>query len=238
MLKIVKSFYLSGAILLLFCFVSCTRYFAPQQPGVQLVAVGDTTSAPVSAVSQRVAAYIKPYHDSLDAGMNTVLVQSAKRLAKGQPESELGNLLCDLFVEMGSQKYGKPIDVALTNSGGVRTEWQAGGISTGNVYEMMPFDNALVVVTLSGAQMRAFAEEFAKKKDPQAGMKIAIERGSNQVLELSVGGQPIDLQRNYTLITSDYVATSSDYAALFKNAVKYEALNYLMRDAILDYLRR
>ncbi|TAH09668.1 MAG: hypothetical protein EAZ14_08725 [Runella slithyformis] len=51
-------------------------------------------------------------------------------------------------------------------------------------------------------------------------------------------GQPIDLQRNYTLITSDYVATSSDYAALFKNAVKYEALNYLMRDAILDYLRR
>lgn len=224
-------------VLTLCASTACQRYFMPQTPKGQLVAVNDTVRAPDNLVSQRVAAYVKPYHDSLDAGMNTVLIKSARRLVKGQPESGMGNLLCDLFREMGSTKYGKPIDVALTNSGGIRTEWQAGNITTGNVYEVMPFDNALVVLTLSGAQMKAFVEEFAKRKDPQAGMKVVIENTTNQVLELSIGEQPLDPQKTYTLITSDYVATSSDYAPIFKNPVSYQVLNYLMRDAILDYLR-
>ena len=218
--------------------VSCQRYFAPQQQQTRLLAVSDTTSATQTAMSQRVATYIKPYHDSLDAGMNAVLIRSTKRLAKGQPESEMGNLLCDLFLGMGCEKYGQPIDVALTNSGGIRTEWQAGNINVGNVYEVMPFDNALVVLTLSGQNMKLFVEEFARRKDPQAGMKVVIESGTNQPLETLIGGQPLDLQRNYTLITSDYVANSSDYAKIFKNRVDYKVLNYLMRDAILDYLRR
>ena len=218
--------------------VSCQRYFAPQQPQTRLMAVSDTASAAQTAMSQRVAAYIKPYHDSLDVGMNAVLIRSTKRLAKGQPESEMGNLLCDLFLEMGSEKYGKPIDVSLTNSGGIRTEWQAGNITVGNVYEVMPFDNALVVLTLAGSDMKLFVEEYARRKDPQAGMKVVIENGTNKPLETLIGGQPLDSQRNYTIITSDYVANSSDYAKIFKNHVDYKVLNYLMRNAILDYLRR
>jgi len=225
-------------VILMWCAnTACQRYFVPETKKGQSVAVSDTVRVPDNLVSERVAAYIKPYHDSLDAGMNTVLIRSAKRLAKGQPESGMGNLLCDLFREMGAQKYGKPIEVALANSGGIRTEWQAGDITTGNVYEVMPFDNALVVLTLSGVQMKAFVEEFAKRKDPQSGMKVVIENTTNQVLEIAIGGQPIDPQKTYTLITSDYVANSSDYAAVFKKPVSYEVLNYLMRDAILDYLR-
>ena len=218
---------------------SCQRYFAPQQQQTRVLAVSDTAANTTqSALSQRVAAYIKPYHDSLDAGMNAVLIRSTKRLVKGQPESEMGNLLCDLFLEMGSEKYGKPIDVSLTNSGGIRTEWPAGNITVGNVYEVMPFDNALVVLVLSGQNMKLFVEEYARRKDPQAGMKVVIESGTNQPLETLIGGQPLDLQKNYTLITSDYVANSSEYAKIFKNYVDYKVLNYLMRDAIVDYLRR
>jgi 2',3'-cyclic-nucleotide 2'-phosphodiesterase (5'-nucleotidase family) len=217
---------------------ACTRYFAPQQQQARLLAVTDTVTAAETPTAKRVAAYVKPYHDSLETGMNTTLVQISKRLVKNKPESEMGNLLCDLFKEIGSEKYGKPIDVALTNFGGIRTEWQAGNITVGNVYEVMPFDNALVVLTLSGSQLKSFLAELAKRKDPQAGVKLTIDRQTDQVIEALVGGKPVDEQQTYTLITSDYVATSSEYAAVLKNPANFQVLNYLMRDAILDYLRR
>ena len=61
---------------------SCQRYFEQQQQQTRLLAVSDTTSATQTAMSQRVATYIKPYHDSLDAGMNAVLIRSTKQIGR------------------------------------------------------------------------------------------------------------------------------------------------------------
>lgn len=217
---------------------SCTRYFISKPAQLRLVAVSDTAFAPTSPLSQQISAYLKPYHDSLDTQMNTVLVKSPRRLSKGLPESELGNLMADILREMGQERYGKPVDVAITNSGGIRTSFPAGNITLGNVYEVMPFDNELVAITLSGETMKKVIDYLALTKDPQSGLKLVIDKASNKPLEALIGGKPLDLQRTYTLITSDYMAISSDMAPIVKTNQGYQVLNYLMRDAIADYLRR
>jgi len=219
-------------------FTSCTRYFIGQPVQLKSIAISDTTTAAASPLSQKVAAYLQPYHDSLDAQMNTVLVQSPWRLTKGTPESELGNLMADILREMGSERFGKPIDVAVTNNGGIRTDLPAGNVTLGNVFEVMPFDNELVVLTLSGETMQKAIEYIAQRKEPQSGLKLVVDKVTNKPKEVLVNGQPVDLQKTYTLVTSDYMATSSDLAAIVKTNQGYQVLNYLMRDAMADYLRR
>jgi 2',3'-cyclic-nucleotide 2'-phosphodiesterase (5'-nucleotidase family) len=215
---------------------SCNHYFRIHDKTSRTTAVTD--SLPESELSRKVATYITPLHDSLGAKMNAVIVQSAKRLTKGQPESDLGNLIADLMLATAREKTGKTIDVAVTNNGGIRAELPQGGITIGNVYEIMPFDNELVILTLSGATMQKFINYIALRREPQAGMELVIDKNSNQVLDLKIGGQPLDLTRNYTVITSDYVANGGDRAEFLKERIGYEPLNLLMRDAYLDYFKK
>jgi 2',3'-cyclic-nucleotide 2'-phosphodiesterase (5'-nucleotidase family) len=223
---------------LIISLASCNRYFVGQPTALRAVIVGDTITAPETTLSTQIAAYLRPYHDSLDSRMNTVLVTSPRRLTKGQPESELGNLMADMLREMSTERLGKAVDVAVTNSGGIRTDLPAGNITLGNVYEVMPFDNELVALTLSGETMKQVIDYIAQRKEPQSGLQLTISKATNKPTNVLINGQPLDLKRTYTLVTSDYMATSSDMAAIVKNNQNYTVLNYLMRDAIADYLRR
>ena len=73
-------------------------------------------------------------------------------------ESSLGNLFADLM-----RASVKGADVAISNSGGVRADLPAGPLTYGRFYEAMPFDNRLVRVTLTGAQLRqVFASNFTR----------------------------------------------------------------------------
>lgn len=217
---------------------ACTRYFVGKTVKLQPITISDTTTAPTSGLSQTVASYLKPYHDTLDAQMTSVLTTSPRRLTKGVPESELGNLMVDIFREMGQERYGKPIDLAITNNGGIRTDLPQGNITLGKVYEVMPFDNDLVVLTVSGTTMQKVVEYIAQRKEPQSGLRLVVDKVTNKPKEVLIGNKPIDNQQTYTIITSDYMAMSSDMAPIVKNNQGYQALNYLMRDAMADYLRR
>ncbi len=219
-------------------FTACTRYFIAKPVQLRAIAVSDTSAAPAGPLSQQIASYLQPYHDSLETRMTTVLVKSPRRLTKGVPESELGNLMADILREMGQERLGKPVDVAITNNGGIRTDFPAGNVTLGNVYEVMPFDNELVAITLSGETMQKVIEYLAQRKEPQSGLKLVIDKATNKPLEVTIGGKPLDLNKTYTLITSDYMAVSSDMAAIVKTNQGFEVLRYLMRDAIADYLRR
>jgi 2',3'-cyclic-nucleotide 2'-phosphodiesterase (5'-nucleotidase family) len=108
----------------------------------------------------------------------------------------------------------------------------------GNVFEVMPFDNELVAITLSGETMKKVIDYLAQRKEPQSGLKLVIDKASNKPTEVLIGGKPLDLQGTYTLITSDYMAISSDMAAIVKDNKGFQILRYLMRDSIADYLRR
>ena len=91
--------------------------------------------------------------------MNTVLSYTPHNLVRtdGELESSLGNLLADLCYEKGNpifnSRTGKNIDFALFNYGGIRAGITQGNITTQNAFNLMPFENSLVVLELTSEKI-------------------------------------------------------------------------------------
>jgi 5'-nucleotidase len=183
---------------------------------------------------------INPYKTELDKTMNEILVVSDVDLLKGLPESVLGNFVCDAVLKKANDAYksgdSAKIDFCLLNNGGLRAQLPKGKISIGNVYEIMPFDNGLVVLTLSGEKTRQLFEYVVGSGGaPIAGARVKGK--SKKIVELTIGGEKFDETKNYKVLTSDYLSSGGDKYNFFANPVKIETLNYLLRDAIIDYMK-
>jgi 2',3'-cyclic-nucleotide 2'-phosphodiesterase (5'-nucleotidase family) len=150
----------------------------------------------------------------------------------------LGNLLCDASVWYAAQHYPKPIDLCVMNYGGIRLpSIEAGNITVGQMYELMPFDNMIDVLELKGSQVNELLQLVAAADGwPLAGVSMQIE--NNQAVNILIGGKPINPDQTYTLVTSDYVANGGDKADMLKKAKKRTGLNHLLRDALLEYVQK
>lgn len=192
----------------------------------------------VAPADSSVARFLTPYRQGLDKTMNEVLTRSTARIEKGQPDGPLNNLLTDALLQQATQRYGKPIDCSHLNFGGIRSNLPQGNITTGSVFEVMPFDNQLVVLTVTGDMLRQMLDHFASgNKLVVGGLRAKLHDGKAQAVTFTNGRtlQPVE---TYTIALSDYVADGGDSAGFLKNAVKRENINYLIRDALIDYFRQ
>jgi 2',3'-cyclic-nucleotide 2'-phosphodiesterase (5'-nucleotidase family) len=195
----------------------------------------DSVTAPADA---SVARFLTPYRQGLEKTMNEVLTRSTARIEKGQPDGPLNDILTDALLQQATQRYGKPIDCSHLNYGGIRNNLPEGNITTGSIFEVMPFDNQLVVLTLTGSMLQQLLDHFASgNKLVVGGMRASIHDGKAQSVTFT-NGRTLQPSETYTIVTSDYIADGGDSANFLKNAVKRETLNYLMRDALIDYFRQ
>lgn len=181
--------------------------------------------------------FIAPYKKQLDAQMNVIIGSTQTTLLKERPEGTLGSLIADAAVWYASKNYTKPIDVSVMNYGGIRIpSIAAGNITVGKIYELMPFDNMLDVLEIKGSTLNDLLQLVAASGGwPVAGVQMTISNG--KATDIRVGGTLLDLDKIYTLITSDYIANGGDNAFMLKNATKRTGLNYKLRDAIVDYVK-
>jgi 2',3'-cyclic-nucleotide 2'-phosphodiesterase (5'-nucleotidase family) len=94
---------------------------------------------------------MKPYSDSVNKNMNDVVGIVEKTLEKKTPEGTLGNFMADAFLVMAKEKYNTQVDASFMNSGGIRlNQLPAGIITRAKIFELMPFDNLLVLQKVSG----------------------------------------------------------------------------------------
>ena len=130
--------------------------------GAKITSV-DTSYIQFSAESTPVddpvmVALIEPYKSKLDKDMNAVLAQCELDMFKSTPEGVLGNFIADLALVKTNQyckEMGLPAaDVCLLNNGGLRTTLPKGPIYKKRIFELMPFENELVVLTISGEKMQ------------------------------------------------------------------------------------
>lgn len=195
----------------------------------------DSVTAPAD---QNVARFLTPYRQGLEKTMNEVLTRSTARIEKGQPDGPLNDVLTDALLQQASQRYGKSIDCSHLNYGGIRNNLPEGNITTGSIFEVMPFDNQLVVLTLTGTMLQQLLDHFANgNKLVVGGMRATIHDGKAQSVTFA-NGRTLQPTETYTIVTSDYIADGGDNANFLKNALKRETLNYLMRDALIDYFRQ
>lgn len=181
--------------------------------------------------------FLQPFSDSVNNSMSVVLGVAPTSLEKSQPESTLGNFMADAFLTMAREKYQVPVDLAFVNFGGIRlTQLPAGNITRGKVFELMPFDNLLILQKLKGSVLQQVLDLAAARGGwPMAGLTMQIK--NNKAVTVQIGGQPLDPEKTYTIANSDFIANGGDNADMLR-PIPQITNGYLMRDAIIDYIGR
>jgi 2',3'-cyclic-nucleotide 2'-phosphodiesterase (5'-nucleotidase family) len=183
----------------------------------------------------QVIAMVSPYKAQLDQEMNKVLAQTSVKLVKAAPERSLGYFMCDAVYAYLLQR--NPVDLVLVNNGGIRIpSIQVGDISVGKVYELMPFDNTLVIIELNGQQLQVFLNHVATKDGwpVNEGCSYTLQEG--QASNVMIAGQALDPQKMYKIGVSDYVANGGDDCTMLKDLPRIET-GVMVRDALIEYLR-
>ena len=179
--------------------------------------------------------FLKDYRDSILRSMGTVIGFSTTGLSKHQPESGLGNLMTDALKTIGEQVFGEHINASFINYGGVRSYLPKGNITLGNIFELMPFDNLLVLQKVKGDSLLSLLNHIAAKNGwPLSGITMAIKekRAVNILLE----GKPLSIDSNYTIANSDYIANGGDDTNMLK-VFPQQKKGYLIRDALIAYVK-
>jgi 2',3'-cyclic-nucleotide 2'-phosphodiesterase (5'-nucleotidase family) len=219
-----------GIFLIFFVFISsCTTSYQPA--AVQYKDYRISQSTPVNT---GMAAMLKPYTDSINKSMNDIIVVSAAVLEKKQPEGTLGNILADGMLTMAAQLYSTKVDAAFINFGGIRLQaLPAGNITRGKVFELLPFDNIIVLQRVSGTVLKQFVDHVAGRGGwPCAGITYQLK--NKKAVNIMVGGAPLDEMATYTIANNDYIANGGDDCTMLSKLPQQNG-GFVFRDAIIRY---
>lgn len=179
---------------------------------------------------------LAPYAKTINSTMNSVIGFSTKGLTKKQPESELGNFMTDCMKAMAEKKFGKHVDAAFVNYGGIRSYIPKGDITIGKIYELMPFDNLLVLQDIKGSVLLSFLNKIAERGSwPQSGLLIKLK--DKKIAEVTINGKPIDENATYTIANSDYIANGGDDCEMLKG-IPINNNGLLLRDVIIEFVQQ
>lgn len=226
------SFFTLPILILVFSGLSCNTTYESQTLQYKSYRINDALSKDSSQI-----AFLQPYSDNVNKTMNDVVGIADISLDKKQPECTLGNFMVDAFLVMAREKYNTTVDIAFVNFGGMRlTQLPAGNVTTGKIFELMPFDNLLILQKIKGNVLMQVLDLMAAKGGwPVAGMTMQIK--DKKAVNVTVGGKPLDPEAMYTIANSDFIANGGDNADMLRN-VPQITNGYLMRDAILDYIKK
>jgi 2',3'-cyclic-nucleotide 2'-phosphodiesterase (5'-nucleotidase family) len=224
---------LFAALLTLGAGSACQR--APYQATAQLPTV---TAQPVSKAlpaDPQVEAVIAPYHQKVEEQMNQVLGTAPVAIKKNPGESPLANFVADLQRERASAALKENIDLGVMTNGGLRAELPAGNITLGSVFELMPFENELVVLDAPGSVVQQLFDYGARVKMAFSNATYTVSPDGKPT-DIRIGGKPFDATRTYTIAISDYLAGGGDQMTFFKTITPRKT-GVLLRSAIAEHIQ-
>jgi 2',3'-cyclic-nucleotide 2'-phosphodiesterase (5'-nucleotidase family) len=191
--------------------------------------------------SQLVQIYL-PYKYILDQDMKRVISISETEMVKDKPESALTNFLGDLMLEEGRAEMhcaGMDVipDISYFNYGGIRSTIPEGEITVGKIFELMPFENELVFLQLSGKQIQDFLDVVAEKGGESVG-GVRFTIAENRARYIEIGGLPLQSHLYYWLVTNDYVADGGDGLYMFTERSDFLNSGKKVRDVIISHLEK
>jgi 2',3'-cyclic-nucleotide 2'-phosphodiesterase (5'-nucleotidase family) len=159
----------------------------------------------------------------------------------------IGNFVTDAMRERAAKALGEPVAMAITNYGGMRkASLPAGDLHVLEIYELLPFENTLVELELTGEQLLNLLRTIIPLADAQSGARITYRTdaaGKPEVLNVRLytgkGEETEDLipSKVYKIVTIDYLVKRGGDYALLQQAKSMRALQLTQRDAVLDYVR-
>lgn len=153
-------------------------------------------------------------------------------------ETNLADLITD------AMRIATGADAALTNGGGIRASIDAGEITMGEALTVLPFGNLVTVIETTGKDIVDAINHGASKYPnpnggfPQvSGIEYTIDTSSGEVkiVNVKIGGEPVDLAKTYKLATNDFMAVGGDGYTMFEGAYQ-NMLHGAMLDIFADYI--
>lgn len=185
-----------------------------------------------------IAGMIAPYKEKLDAIMLEVIGQNEVELTKGKPNSPLTNWFADALYEEMNATPGYKVDFAIQNYGGVRiNSLAAGPVMVGSIYELMPFDNTMYVLTLRGDQVQALLDKIVESNGWPLSKSVQCTSEFGKAAKVQIHGKMLDPNAEYTAAIPDYVANGGDNLHFLKDCPRIET-GMLVRDILIQYVKR
>lgn len=220
--------------------VSCgTKNYEVSRIEGTKIAISDKQSS-----DNEIEKFIKPYRDHIDKDLSEILAYCPETLekSKGKWQTNIGDFLADITLEKSNKVFNlrekKSIDICLLNHGGIRSIIPKGNVTARSAFEIMPFENSAFVIALKGEQIIEIANYIVseKKPHPLAGMTFTIDK-NNTVKDISVQGKPIENDKTYYVVTSDYLSNGGDNMNFFKKGTATFDLDYKLRNILIDYFK-
>ncbi len=174
----------------------------------------------------------------LQKDMARVISFSENEMVKGKPESGLTNLLADLILEEGQKEAVRnnlqinPL-VSFFNYGGIRTSLPKGEITVGKIFELMPFENEMVFILLTGKQLQQFLDIVAEHGgESVGGVRFVISNGKAK--NIVIDGEKLEPESKYWMVTNDYSANGGDDLVVFTQRLELMNSGKKIRDVIIS----
>ena len=161
----------------------------------------------------------------------------------GELNSTLSNMFADATFEMSNERFkeisGNNIDIVLLNNGGIRSSISKGNISVKTAFELMPFENSIVVLELSGKSINKMIDylRVVKLQHPLKGLEIELNNDYS-LNNANINGKKINKNKNYYVATTDYLLDGGDKMYFLGETTKTIDINYKMRDVLIDYFKK
>jgi len=187
---------------------------------------------------------LQPYVDKVDSLLSEVIGYAGGAFWSNdvrKRETALGDMVADSMLWYARNAN---VDFAILNGGSIRKDLPEGQIRRKLIYEILPFDSSVVVVTLRGSDVLALFSYIATLSPgegafPQVseGLSFAINRGEGRCENILIRGNPIDPNRTYKIVTNSYLAGGGDGYGMFLKALDRHDFSVFQRDVLIEYIR-
>jgi 2',3'-cyclic-nucleotide 2'-phosphodiesterase (5'-nucleotidase family) len=224
--------------------ISLTTFFITCAPKVAYVAKQESENRNISndygSTDEAVLKMIAPYKNELDKTMNEVIGELTETMEKERPNSTLSNFMCDAMVDIAKKRFpNKTIHFGVMNYGGIRIpSFPKGPITVSKLYELMPFDNTLVIMSLDKETTKLLAERIITIGGWPVSKGLKIVAKGNIVEQILINGIDLnEIKEEIFLAVPDYVANGGDNSHMLVNRPREDSGIYI-RDILIEYVKQ
>jgi 2',3'-cyclic-nucleotide 2'-phosphodiesterase (5'-nucleotidase family) len=224
-------------ILFLVIFCSCRTDYYPTETTSSFTVLTDSLQLKDQVAND----LIRPYKDSVDKIMNEVIGVSGHEMITAKPQGTLGNFVADLLY------YDLPLNpkynhlnyssfFVLLNTRGLRARLPKGDITRGKIFEIMPFENQVVIAKMPAESFYEVGEFIAGAGGHPVSRNVYLLANEGQVEQFTINfKKPAS---DFYIVTSDYLASGGDNMHFFKKAKEIIPTGLLIRDLILSHIEK
>lgn len=188
-----------------------------------------------SLISPDAAAILEPYRQSVDS---IRAIKIGVNAADMNPDRELLNFISDFVYHEG--KCMANVDLAIVNKGGIRCAMPKGNVTKGLIMQMLPFDNRITVIEISGNDLMKGLDVMASRGGDgvSANVRATYNPASGKCTSVTINGKPLDKNATYRLATIDYLSNGGDYMYSLRNGKVIAQSNRVLYDDLINYIQQ